>query len=209
MVVESPINITKRKQIIRISQKLINKGSGSNIAELLKKDAFTFNQISIDQLIKNTKYVIVGDIATRYYMPERFMKDIDILILAENNAQVEEELLEMGYVQTGTLTIGRTSWKSPSGELLDVLVADEEWTYEAIHQANYFDDGLPIISLPYLVLMKLRSGRVQDIADITRMMGLADEKMLQKVKVTIQRYLPTALEDLESLIMLGKWEYGE
>ena len=40
-------------------------------------------------------------------------------------------------------------------------------------------DGLPIIDLPYLVLMKLSASRTQDLADISRMLGLADEHWCQ------------------------------
>lgn len=65
---------------------------------------------------------------------------------------------------------------------------------------------MPYIDLPYLILMKLRSSRVQDIADISRMMGCADEKEILRVKQVIQNNSPEDLEDLESLIYLGKLE---
>ena len=32
-------------------------------------------------------------------------------------------------------------------------------------------DGLPVIALRYLVLMKLEAGRTQDLADVSRMHG--------------------------------------
>jgi hypothetical protein len=41
------------------------------------------------------------------------------------------------------------------------------------------------------------------------MLGLADKTTLTKIKQTIKIYLPTANEDLESLIMLGKLEMGD
>jgi hypothetical protein len=54
--------------------------------------------------------------------------------------------------------------------------------------------------------MKLHSGRVQDLADISRMLGVADEDSLRKVRMIIVEYLPDDTEDLESLILLGKLE---
>jgi hypothetical protein len=51
--------------------------------------------------------------------------------------------------------------------------------------------------------MKLRAGRSQDLADISRMLGGANDLQLQQVKNVINQYLPNAVEDLESLIILG------
>lgn len=71
---------------------------------------------------------------------------------------------------------------------------------------NYAPDGLPIVDLPYLVLMKLLAGRSQDLADISRMLGGATDPQLDGVRTVINDYLGSAREDLESLIMLGKLE---
>jgi len=54
--------------------------------------------------------------------------------------------------------------------------------------------------------MKLRSSRVQYIADISRMLGGADEKTLQKTRILIQSHSPEDSEDLESLISLSQLE---
>ncbi len=40
------------------------------------------------------------------------------------------------------------------------------------------------------------------------MLGLAEEKELSKIRKIIKTYLPTAEEDLESLLTLGKLEIG-
>jgi hypothetical protein len=91
-----------------------------------------------------------------------------------------------------------------------VLEGEDNWVKDAISRPNYAPDGLPVISLPYLVLvlMKLSASRTQDLADISKMLGLAKETELKEVQQVIQTYLPTAEEDLESLIMLGKLEIG-
>ncbi len=56
--------------------------------------------------------------------------------------------------------------------------------------------------------MKLSASRTQDLADVSRMLGLAEEKELGKIRKIIKTYLPTAAEDLESLLTLGKLEIG-
>ncbi len=87
-----------------------------------------------------------------------------------------------------------------------MIVSDEPWIKEAIRYSRTAADDLPYIDLPYLILMKLHSGRVQDLADISRMLGSADEYSIGKVRMIIAEYLPDDREDLESLILLGKLE---
>ncbi len=57
--------------------------------------------------------------------------------------------------------------------------------------------------------MKLEASRSQDLTDVTRMLGWADENTLDSVRRVIKTYMPNVMEDLESLIVLGKLEMGE
>lgn len=57
--------------------------------------------------------------------------------------------------------------------------------------------------------MKFQSGRVLDIADITRMLGQANAGNLDAVRALFKKYCPSDLSDLESLVLLGKLELGE
>ena len=68
------------------------------------------------------------------------------------------------------------------------------------------DDLPPVLPLSYLVLTKLLASRVQDIADVTRMLRVATAKQLDEVRDVVARHLPDASEDLESLLELGKLE---
>ena len=54
--------------------------------------------------------------------------------------------------------------------------------------------------------MKLSVSRTQDLADVSRMLGSAKQTELTQVREVINEYLPTAKEDLESLIDLGQLE---
>jgi hypothetical protein len=91
---------------------------------------------------------------------------------------------------------------------VDIVELADGWTEEAIAlaQANRDQQGLPILPLPYLVLTKLRAGRVQDVADISRMLGQATEEQLQAVRDVVATYSPEDLEDVESLAALGRRE---
>ncbi len=104
--------------------------------------------------------------------------------------------------------MGGTSWTLPDGMPLDVVELDEPWASEALKQAQTNRDAqsLPVLPLPYLVLMKFRAGRAQEVADVTHMLGQADETTLADVRGLFARHLPGDLDDLTSLIRLGQME---
>ena len=158
-------------------------------------------------IIRQTPFVVVGAVATRLYMPERMTLDMDILVLSEDAAALYGELESAGCTRRSVLAIGGTNWELPGGMLLDVVESSERWAREAVRHPNTDALGLPVIALPYLIVMKLIAGRVQDLADITRMLGAAEETALQEVRTVVRRYAPDALEDVESMLTLGRMEF--
>jgi hypothetical protein len=54
--------------------------------------------------------------------------------------------------------------------------------------------------------MKMAAQRAQDWADVSRMLGWASDADLDKVRAAVKQYAPEDLEDLESLIFIGKRE---
>ncbi len=192
-------------KLISIALRYAKPGSGSH-ENFLRNKTLTIPIPDIKKILRKTPYVIVGGIATRLYMPERMTLDLDILITVENVLEAEDELKYAGCRKKGILSIGGSTWTLPDQTSLDIIVSDEMWGKEAIRHPNIGSDGLPYIDLPYLILMKFKSGRVQDMADISRMLGNADEDNLQEVRKIIRYYLPDVTEDLNSLISLGKLE---
>ena len=153
-----------------------------------------------------TPFVIVGGVATALYMPQRQTLDIDILIVRDDGPRLYEELRQLGYEIQGRLMIGGTTWRGPDGSLLDILESAEPWARDAVHRPNRAPTGEPVIALPYLVLMKLAASRAQDVADLSRMLGLANDETLQQVRHVVGRYRPDDEADVESLIALGRLE---
>lgn len=156
------------------------------------------------------RWATVGGVATRHYMPERATIDLDILITAEDAPRARERLQRAGYHYVQERAVGSSTWRSPEGVEVNVLESQDPWVVPALMEAqrNLDLQGLPILPLSYFVLMKLRSGRVQDLADTTRMLGQAGEDQLTEVRRVVQAFEPDALEDLESLITLGRMESG-
>ena len=198
-------NATKRMHFIKLVSKYVKSGSGSSI-QFLNQRTWTYPVVNLSQIIKQAAFVIVGGVATRLYMPERMTLDLDILVKAEEAELVYKDLIKAKSQKIAELSISGSQWQLEDGTSLDVLEGTENWVKTAIQKPNYAPDGLPVIDLPYLVLMKLIAGRSQDLADISRMLGGATDIQLLAVKSIILQYLPNAIEDLESLVILGKLE---
>ena len=195
----------RRRYFINLVKKRVQPGTGSSI-DFINQRTWNNFVVNLNSIIKRAPFVIVGGVATRLYMPERMTVDLDILIKAEDATLIYEDLVQAGAEKQGDLNIAGSEWTLPDGTSLYVLTANEDWAAVAVDSPNYSPDGLPVIALPYLVLMKLRAGRSQDLADVSRMLGGATTDQLQAVREVINQYLPTAKEDLESLIILGKLE---
>lgn len=154
-------------------------------------------------------FLVVGGVATRLYAPERMTDDLDVLVAANFAEVLYQELSRGGAVQQGCLAIGGSHWLLPDDTPLYVLEEDGAWIGEAMTAPAFGPDGLPLIALPYLVLLKMRASRGIDIGDLTRILGTADEAALDRTRQVIRTHLSDAEEDLESLIQLGRLEYDE
>ncbi len=195
-----------RRCFIDLALKRARPGSGSSLA-FLQRRTWVHDVTNLNSILSQHSFVIVGGVATRLYMPERLTLDLDILVLAQDSQKIYAQLKAAGGQQIGELGIPGSQWELSDGTALDVLISDETWVIQALNQPNYSPDGLPVVALPYLVLMKLRASPAQDLADISRMMGGADTESLTRVRQILAEYLPEAIKDLESLIMLGQLEF--
>jgi hypothetical protein len=196
----------RRKSYIDLAKRRVRRGSGSSKTFLARRTS-KGRPSMLSDVFKKTPFVVVGGVATRLYMPERMTMDIDIMVLTEDREICEQELAQAGFRKLGDLSIGGATWQFPDGAELDVIFSDAPWAREAVANPVLDAEGIPTVPLPNLVVMKLYSGRVQDIADITRMLGAASEEQLQQVRQAVEKYIPDALEDIESMIVLGKMEY--
>ena len=200
------VRVQRRKLYIHISRRKLRAGQGSSAAFLTRR---TTDMIWIDltAILAPIHYAVVGGVATRLYMPERFTKDMDVIVATSNAVPVRAKLTQAGFQYQADLALVRGStWLAPNGQEIDVLEGEEVWWSEALAEAqtNLDGQGLPVVPLRYLVLMKYQSGRAQDLADIERMLGQSNDSQLTAIRALFQKQLPNDVEDLESLIELGK-----
>lgn len=175
--------------------------------EVLRSRTWNNPIAEITSFIKKTPFVIVGGVATRLYMVERRTQNLDILVLTEDAENVERELINVTAKKLGKLTFGGGRWELPDSSVLNVIESGDPWARYAVCSPNPDFTRYPIISLPYLVLMKLQASRGKDLADISRMLGGADNRTLQLTRAVIETYIDEASVDLENLIKAGKLEY--
>ena len=196
----------KRKVYLSLARRRTQPGSGSSRTHLQRR---TMKQSMPDLRVVLGKipFVVVGAMAARLYMPERMTHDTDVLVLVDDWEACERRLTQAGCRKLNVLGIGGATWALADSSELDVIVSDLPWAHEAVHAPVFDATGLPTIALPYLVVMKLLSGRAQDIADITRMLGAADGPMLEQVRGVVARHMSEAADDVESMIVLGRMEY--
>jgi hypothetical protein len=196
-----------RRLLIDLAWKRQKVGSGSEQA-FLRQRTTQMQFPDLTAYLAPVLWAAVGAAATRLYMPERATNDMAILIRAEDAARMREQLAQAGAIYQAELSIGGSSWALPDGFPLDVIECREGWAMQALTEAQTNRDasGMRVLPLPYLVLTKFQASRVQDLADITRMLGQASEEQRSAVRIAFARWLPDETEDLESLIALGQLE---
>ena len=198
----------RRRLWLEMALRRARPGSGSADLFLQGRTAIA-TWPDLTGILAGLRWAVVGAVATRAYMPERGTRDLDILVAAEGAREVRARLEGALFQKVQELAIGGATWRSPSGRLVGVIESRAAWAPEALQHLGRDPRGLPLLALPYLVLMKVESGRAQDLADAARMLGLASEELRHETRIVFQRHAPDALEDLESLITLGKLEMGE
>ena len=195
----------RRRILIDICRRRIRPGTGSSLESLRRRTAMN-PWPDLRPVLQGIPWVVVGAVATRAYMPERATKDLDILVRHEDGDEVWERLEAAGYTFITHLAVPGFLVHSPEGVEVDVVLGDYPWLDEALAHPRQDPAGFPVLDLPYLVLMKLIASRLQDVADLSRMLGLASDEELASVRAVVARYAPTEMDDLESLIYLGRFE---
>jgi hypothetical protein len=197
--------VLRRRILIDIARRRIQPGTGS-APEFLRRRTAMNPWPDLRPVLTGIPWVVVGGVATRAYMPERATKDLDILVRHQDGDEVQARLVAAGFKIVSRLAVPGFLVRGPDTTEVDVILGNYPWLSEALAHVQYDPAGYPVLDLPYLVIMKLNASRVQDTADLSRMLGLASDAELARVRQVIARYAPNDLADLESLIFLGRFE---
>ncbi len=165
----------------------------------------------LTEILEGVPWAVAGGVATRRYMPERSTRDLDIVVLTDDLAEARRRFEQAEFSFKDALSIGGSSWETPAGVPVDVIEGRESWWPAALAEAAANRDaaGAPVLSLRYLVLMKVKAGRLQDVSDVGRMLSTASDEQLDSVRDIVRRHASDYVEDLESTIALGRLELGD
>lgn len=208
--------VAARRAMLDFSMRRQRPGSGSMLHELMKGKRPIMNwwrQAAATFHAKCTPIAVTGANAANAYMPPRSTGDLDLALRVSDLVAAGEALKAAGWEFLGNLQLYEdlrgTAWRKGGNEL-DLIGLPGDWGRAAIRDAqdNLLVAGLPTLTLPYVVVMKLISARPQDSADISRMLGPASDPVLNQVRAVVRRGRPDDTEELEQLIALGKLEWG-
>jgi hypothetical protein len=204
----SPISAREvRARILEIARRRQKPGRGSSLQFLRQRTAMK-QWPDLTGVLGDIRWATVEGVATRHYAPERATVDLDALIERSTAPASRQRLQAAGFHFVGELTVGGSTRTAPDGTAVDLLEADAPWVTTALEQAQQNRDlqGLPVLPFPYFIVMKLQSGRTLHLADVTRMLGLASDADLDATREAIRQLMPDAVDDLESMIVLGRME---
>jgi hypothetical protein len=194
-----------RRFMIDMVMRRVKPGTGSGYDFLRRRTAMN-PWPDLRQVLQGINWMIIGGVATRAYMAERMTKDLDIIVDRRDQQAVIENLEHAGYRMVARRGNNNLLLFSPEGVEIDVHLGNSPWLKVALTNPASDPAGYPVVTLPYLAILKMAGTRMSDWADISRMLGWASDAELDAVRIAIKKYAPDDLEDLESLIFLGKKE---
>jgi hypothetical protein len=201
-------NLTPRQMrrfLIDYTRRRVRPGTGSSVEFMLRRTAM-HPWPDLRQILQGFDWMIIGGVATRAYMPERATKDLDILVREADGPAIVDRLKQAGYKVISRLAVPGYLLQSPDGVELDVLFGRYRWLNKAFTQIQTDMAGYPVISLPFLVLLKMAANRGRDVGDLSTMLGWATDDALNQIRTVVARYAPEDCDDLESLIFIGQKE---
>jgi hypothetical protein len=208
--------VDSRRRMLAFSARRQRPGAGSMLDQLMRGERPTMDwwrkAAGVIQAEK-IKVAVTGGVAANAYMPPRHTGDLDLAVQLGDLDKAGQALRAAHWKPLGNLSLYEdlrgTAWQLGNDEL-DLIGIPGAWGSAAIDgaQNNKRVSGLPTLTLPYVVVMKLISARPQDSADISRMLGSAEEKVLNEVRSLVKRTRPADVEDLEQIVVAGQLEAG-
>lgn len=190
-------------------------GAGSSLSSLMsgpRETAVWWNDVAKLLSDAGVPSAAMGAVAANQFMPPRQTADLDLAVALPTLPRAQAALVDAGWMVTGELALyeGEGIALEKDGQDLDVIGLPEGWGQEAVAAAQgNVRDGIPHLTRPFVVVSKLVSARVQDAADITRIMGQATDAETEEVREAVARHRPDDAEDLDGLIWSGKLEAGQ
>jgi hypothetical protein len=206
---ESNVTVRPATQFLRLALRRAARGTGSSM-EFYQRRTAVQPIPDLRQILDPIKWVLVGGIALRAYMPERMTLDVDILIHERDLISARSAFIGAGYRVVGLLSIGGLTVEPslPQTMPIDILARSDEWVDAALRSPASDSAGYPVLGRPYLTLMKLQAGRTQDLADVQRLLAGTPAGERASTRALIVQHNPELVEDYDALCTLADLEFG-
>ena len=144
-------------------------------------------------------FALIGRVATWVFLPtdrQQFTKDVDLAILTSDTAKIEEALKHKG-LKTYPLPIGGVAVRESDliVDFIDRRLDGLDFLFrKAIEYARrdveIFGEIVPVVSLPYLIAMKLVSGETKDDQDAKSLL-MVEELKYDDLRPLVKLHLGT------------------
>jgi hypothetical protein len=194
---------------LRLALRRAARGTGSQLSFYARRTSMQ-PLPDLLPLLHGIRWALIGGLALRAYMPERMTLDVDVLIHDRDASVVRAAFVAAGYRVIGLLSVGGFTVQMPDSEAMpiDVLTRADPWLDDALAQPVYDSAGYPVLSRPYLVLIKLQAGRTQDLADVQRLLAQTPSIERTAIRALVETFSPELVEDYDSLVSLADLEFG-
>ena len=152
--------------------------------ERLNQAVDVLNKLRADGFING--FVLIGGLAVSAWSPPRATMDVDLLVLAEreNLDHLVRALCDAGM--PAELRRGGLDDPIPyliRADFLDIIIATKTYQAEAVGESiavNVAGKEIPVVSPEYLIILKLKAGGPQDLADVKELLAanLVDTSLL-------------------------------
>lgn len=151
-------------------------------------------------------YALIGGVALSLYGIERYTKDVNFAVTQTQISKAQEILSDHDMKP---LRLGGISVKTESGLRVDLI--DHRFEYRRLYEtaighahrhgpmARIQTVRVPVVSLPYLVAMKLIADRPQDEADLQRLFRQAELDYAEARTIVFEHVGPYAARRLDKL----------
>lgn len=171
----------RRRLLLSLSLRRQKPGTGS-APQFLRERSARYAWPDLRDQLKGSRWAVVGAVATRAYMPERITRDFDVLVYFQAEAEALARLQSSGFQLASELSIPGYMLQAPDGTAIDLHLVPFAWIDDAFLRESRDAAGFPVLDLPDLVLMKLETSRAQDLADLSKMLGLAADEELVRTR---------------------------
>jgi len=150
-------------------------------------------------------YALIGGLALAVHGYVRNTQDVDVMInpqdfgaakqrLEDYAASLGQEVVWEPLTDSGAVSVSGVT-ALVGGVQLDLVTYDEPWVGEALANAVDTPYG-KTLSKPYLMLVKLVSGRASDISDVGQLEKEMDPAEVQAAEALVQQHAPLRMEEL-------------